>query len=416
MSTGTGATGRHWGQGWERRLTTNDRWEDIRASLSLESIATAPTPGPGGRVEEGNWQRDFIGVQIGRAAALATQAGANITGVGHFAADTIFAELDANNVDVFPLERIGKRLAHARPWKVGKNITLLPSVAGPKFGVVVRGASIGAAGLNDHYFITAAAAPGGSPTDIILHHRSPNPPFNSTVAYDPDPVTGIKARLSDALRIGPGPTQFCAAGTTTGDPTEEFWVYINATQHGGRFSGWFAAAFASEDAAFSFEVMGPLRPATKKHNLAFSRRLPPAARGRAFNTGAFDCEANWTRGNPKFDAPMEILDVEEPDVQEPEGFPIRVWLMHDKDEFHPWMCKPFKLPGKRRWHLRSPVQETPPCDASKAYATVDSNGNPERAFESAPSVYMPGGTLSSFIDFVPQPGILLGDRNYPRSP
>lgn len=258
---------------------------------------------------------------------------------------------------VYPLDNLGKRTPQLEPWIVGKNISLLCDPTKPSKGFVLRGNQMGDGGFDAHVYIAAPSGLGGAP--IILHHRNPNPPQNSTQAYDPDSPQN-QAPLSDALRIVSGIDGFCKKpGTTSSTPQAVIrWVAINATLSGGRFSGYFAAHYAAGTALHSAETSGNLTIATSKHDMGIGDD------GISIRPGANHCDGLWNRGNPDFDAPLWIEDVEEPDnVMEPEGHPTRVHCQHDKDEMHGFTCGP--RAGVRKWHKKEPIVERPPCEGAK---------------------------------------------------
>lgn len=257
---------------------------------------------------------------------------------------------------VFPLDNLGRRTTRLKPWIVGQNISLLCDPTRPSKGFVLRGNQMGDKGFDAHVYIAASGGPGVT-APIILHHRSPNPPQNSTPAYDPD-IPQNQAPLSDALRIVSGIDGFCKLGKTVSKPRAVIrWVAINATLSGGRFSGYFAAHYAGGTALHSAETSGNLTISTSKHDLGHGDD------GIAIRPGANHCDGLWTRGNPEFDAPLDIEDVEEPDVMDQEGHPMRVHCQHDKDVDHAFVCGPRK--GKRRWHKKEPIVERPPCEGAK---------------------------------------------------
>lgn len=365
-------------------------WQHAGRYLTPEMNVTLPRGAAGGTLagwKQGAPQRTAPGVQIGRAFAGATRDGARFVETGFFAADAILAELDtAGRVHV--LERVGARLKHAQPWIVGRNITVLPNVPGPAVGIVVRGASIGAGALNDHYFLPLQSSANGP---IILHHRAPNPPANSTVAFDPD-GNGIKARLSDSLRISGGldRSSWCQ-GATRVAPKQDWWVYINGTRSGGVGSGWIPVTFAGAESVQSSEVGGPLTHCSQTHEFGYTHERRP------LRLGAWFADAIITRGSPVFEAPAEWLDQEEPPVAEPQGHPVRVWCMVDNDVKHGFLCGPRK--GLRRWHTRQPIEETPPCTPTKGPIT----GDKKRTYPSLPQAYMAGGPLAATIAFMPTP-------------
>lgn len=258
---------------------------------------------------------------------------------------------------VYPLDNLGQRTSRLKPWIVGQNISLLCDPTKPSKGFVLRGNQMGDKGFDAHVYIAAPAGPGVS-APIILHHRSPNPPQNSTPAYDPD-LPQNQAPLSDALRIVSGIDGFCKKPGATSSKAQAVirWVVINATLSGGRFSGYFAAHYAGGTALHSAETSGNLTISTSKHNLGIGDD------GIAIRPGANHCDGLWTRGNPKFDAPLDIEDVEEPDVMDQEGHPMRVHCQHDNDVKHSFTCGP--RDGLRRWHIKEPIVERPPCEGAK---------------------------------------------------
>ncbi len=385
-----------------------------RSGLDLEAMAggPAPTTGTGALLPDGNRQRKWIGAPAGRAVAQMDQAGADKTGVGFLAGDVLLARLDRAKGEVWLQERLGKDRSGVRPWKVGNDVQLSTQGDQSGTGIVLRGASQGKGALKDHVFV-----PFERP--IVLHHRSPNPPANSTMAYDPHAGSHVRAELSDALRIEAGPGKFCPgtgvaggsglqvvnpsapaegeSGPVTG-PITNYWVMLNATQSGGKFSGFLASVFKDAVGMQSAEASGPLTHATKAHEF-----VKPQG-GKPQRPGAIHNDALWTRGSERYDAPLEILDEDEPDVGESDGHPVRVSCMLDRDAGHGYLCGPRE--GLRRWHVRIPVEETPPCSASRP-AGNDSNGNPERVFYER-FLYAASPVMSPGMVFIPPPGLMGG--------
>lgn len=307
----------------------------------------------------------FFGV--GRAVAATRNPQKDYGGADAVTSDAMLAEYDPKTKRVYPLDKIGTRNPRTKPWTVGKDITALCDPNKPAVGVVVRGSLMGDKGFDAHVFIASAAGPRGAQAPIILHHEQPNPPDNSTLAYDPDAQSNRVAPLSDALRIRGGVAAVCQPKTGVKLP-DLFWVYLNGTRSGGRESGWLATTFDKEDALLSVEVGGPLRPSSALHETAVT------SDGRSLRVGALSCDALFTRGNPQFDAPLWIEDVEEPNVQEPSGHPVRVHIQHDRDGpngpwKHKFVCKPGEKIGMRKVWVASPVVETPPCKGQKKPVT-----------------------------------------------
>lgn len=335
----------------------------------------------------------------GRAVARTRNPRRDYGGADGITSDAILAEYDPTTKRVYALDTLGSRNPRTAPWEVGKDIALLADARKPSKGVVVRGCLTGEKGFDAHVYIAAAAGPRAGQAPIILHHEQPNPPDNSTLAYDPDGASNRVAPLSDALRIRAGLATLCQPITGVKEP-ELYWVYLNGTRSGGRESGWLATTFDREDALLSNEVGGPLRPSSVKHELGITSDK------RSVRVGALSCDALFTRGNPEFDAPLWIEDVEEPNVQEPSGHPVRVHIQHDKDgtngpHTHGFICKPGQRIGMRKVWVAAPVVEGPPCKGQRKKPIT----GPARDMLPSTSLgYFAGIHQSNGLGFLSHPG------------
>lgn len=338
----------------QRALITPD---DDQASLSL-----TPRVAVSGVERVGDRQAARgVFVPVGGAFAPSSNPQVAWGGADGSAADAILAEYDPATGTVHPLRTLNQREPRNQPWVVGKNIALLADKGKRAKGLVIRGSMMGDAGFDQHVFI-AAASPGNVP--LVLHHDQPGAPAESNTVYE-----GGGARptvWSDALRIGAGVTQVCQPKTAPPDNSAPDWVFLNATKHGGaRYAGWLATRFAAADAFVSFEQGGPLREASSLHDFAFTRDK------RWLRRSALSIAMHlWTNGNPKYDAPLWIEEVDEPFVQEPNGHPMRCHIQLDRKAKHAHPCQPGQLEGVFKIHKKEPIVETPPCKGSKPPASV----------------------------------------------
>lgn len=396
----------HVGQSRKNKFLLTDDPSQVAKSLTPE-VAVAGTDRAGD-------EQGVAGVFFGMGGAVASVSNPQVDygGADGITGDAILAEYvppkgaiasvvagaPGSVGQVFALDAIGRRNQRVDPWTVGKNISLLCDPTKPSKGIVVRGTMLGDAGFDAHVYIAGIDTVGGGSPPIILHHRPANAPQNSTPAYDPDARSSAIGLLSDALRIMGGVDKFCdARATAPSDEDRVYWVYLNGTKHGGnRHSGWLATTFADAEGLLSREVYGPLRAASSLHDLATSDE------GRPIRPGAVDCDALFTRGNPRFDAPLWIEDVDEGTVMEPEGHKMRVHCQQDMRDVHAFMCKPGTRPHKRKWWVKQAVVETPPCKGQKPPKPV--TGPPEHALPYLPQAYFVGSHLAGGYSFLSHPG------------
>lgn len=261
-------------------------------------------------------------------------------------------------------------------------------------------------GHDDHE--TLAFAPGGP---LVADHESVAPgAFSRWVWGMETGGEGIDASrgsgLHDVLRVRGMATDLCPGKTGVPGAARANSLYLNATKSAGTLTGWLPATFATHDALLSHEKRGPLRPATDLHALGRSWEA------RTLVPGALDCDALWTRGDPAYDAPLEIEDVEEPQVGEG-TFPLRVHIQYDSGVKHQGPCGERK--GLRRLHVKVPVALKPSCTPTKMPVITgpgDANGNPTRTHESAPSVIAMAAFEGTGLRFRPRPDILKGVYAY----
>jgi hypothetical protein len=252
---------------------------------------------------------------------------------------------------------------------------------------------------------------GGPGGDLIAQHEGNSPPqYSSHVAeITGDQInTARTAGLHSLMRVRTMLGSFCQPKTSSSRPTGPNSLFINATKSVGDHTGWFPATYTQYDALHSHEVDGNLRPATTHHLLGYTPE------GRAMVPGANDCDTLFTRGDPKFDAPLEILDQYEPEYIGEGVFPVRTWCMVDRDATHPFRCDPNK-PQLRRWHTPLPVTYKPSCFGSRDTVASDSNGNPGRTFPTGPEVYAPTMYEGTGMRFISRPNILRGQPKVPHS-
>jgi hypothetical protein len=353
-------------------------------------LATSVTPRVGvPGVDRVGDHQETRGVFFPAGGAVATtRTPAEFGGADGLTGDVLLAEYEAATGRVYALDRLGQRTAGVVPWVVGRNISLLADDKRNSQGVVVRGCMFGDAGFDAHVYIAAAGKPGQAP--ITLHHDTPGAPQNSTDAYEGD--GSRPAKLSDALRIGAGVDVLCQGKTASGPPAGPDWVYFNATKHGGtRNSGYLASRFAAADALLSHEGGGPLREASSLHDYTSTRDKRMLRRGALSIANAL-----WTNGNPEYDAPLWLEEVNEPeDVMEPAGHATRVHAQFDEDDTHPHQCPPGKKAKKIKWHVRQTMPELPPCEGQK-YA--------DNSLPVVPQSYYAGQAMLNGVGFLSHPG------------
>lgn len=362
------------------------------AALSLDvAVGVTPARNVGDRQEP---KGAFV--PVGFAVAASSNPQVNFGGADGVYSGAILAEYDPAGGKVYPLLKLGQRDTRTLPWIVGKNVELLADPTKPSQGVVIRGNLMGEKGYDAHVYIAGVSNKGpGSP--IILHHETPGAPKNSTLAYEGD--GSRPTELSDALRIGAGVDVLCQPVTASSRPTGPDWVYFNGTKHGGaKFSGYLATRFAAADAMLSHETGGPLRESSSLHDYAYTRD------GRYLRRGALSISYHlWTDGNPRYDAPLWIEQVDEPEnVQEPQGHPMRCHIQLDRDAYHPHLCKPGRLNGMFKVHKKEPMVELPPCEGARQ--TVPGGGDiPQKTAPAAVSAYYAGELLINGLSFISHP-------------
>lgn len=251
---------------------------------------------------------------------------------------------------------------------------------------------------------------GGGDADLVAHHEGNSPPVLSSHVAD---ITGDAinpartAGLHTLMRVRSMLGSFCQGKTSSGPAVGPNSLFINATKSTGDHTGWFPATYSTHDALHSHEVSGNLRPATTYHLLGYTPE------GRPMVPGANDCDTLFTRGDPKYDSPLEILDQDEPHPIALGVFNHRTWCMQDNsdDASHPFLCK--RKPHLRRWHTPIPIVQKPSCFASRDTITVDSNDNPHRTFTPSPEVYAPTAFQGTGFRFLSRPNILRGKPAVP---
>lgn len=370
----------HIGQSRRQVFLLDDRPDLVAHSITPETMVSAVD-----RVGDHQDADGLFWPVGGRALARIKNQSVDYGGGSAITCDAMLAEYDPATGEVHLLERLGQRNPRTDPWVVGQNISLLADPNVPSEGVVIRGSQVGAAGMSAHVYIQAPPRKGRAGTPIILHHRTPNPPQNSTLAYDPDAPQN-SAPLSDALRIVGGIDNVCKPRTLSKPDDPIDWVVLNGMQSGGRFSGFLATAYPDSVAFHSHLMKGPLRPSTKVHDLGAAHDKFPVRQG------ALDADALITRGNPDFDCPAWVEDEDEPIVTEPQGHPVRVHFQADPRDRHIGICG--LKPKVRKWHVRQPIVETPPCKGADKTA-------PGAAI--LPSAYFAGSMLTNGYRFVSHP-------------
>lgn len=376
----------HVGQTRRQTFMVDDKPDLVTFSMTPETMVLA--------VDQVGDQQDADGIFWpvgGRAVATIRNQSVDYGGGSGITCDAMLAEYDPATGLVYQLLNLGARNGRVRPWKVGDNVSLLANPAVKSQGVVIRGSELGIKGMKAHVYIAGQSPkmPGQEP--IILHHRfvTAAPPTLSTIGFDDNVNSEVKAELSDSLRINSGVDSICPPKTSSNKQKRIWWTTLNGTMSGGKFSGWLATTHADGIALHSNEMAGALRLSTKTHDLGYTHE------GKPVRPGAVSCDTLFTRGNPKFDRPLDIEDVDEPPVAEPQGHPERVYCQQDRKAKHRYPCG--EREGVQKWHYRSPVVETPPCDGSKNPVT-----GPELSI--LPSLYFVGAGLMNGYRFSSHPG------------
>lgn len=336
--------------------------DDDLAALSL----TLRTGVPGVRNVGDRQPARGAFVPVGGAYAASNNPQVNWGGADGSAADVMLAEYDAKTGSVYPLRTIAQREPRNFPWFVGKNISILGNASRSSKGIVIRGSMMGDAGFDQHVYI---AGQGNGDAPLVLHHDQKGAPAESNIVYEGG---GARPTIwSDALRIGAGVDELCAGHSGVPNAKTPDWVYLNATKHGGnRFSGFLASRFKAADAFLSYEVGGMVRPASSLHDYAFTRDKRWLRRAALSIANTL-----WTNGNPKFDAPMWIEEVDEEEIpDEPAGHLVRVHCQFDPADTHVHPCKPGTKPKKIKWNVREPISEGPPCDGANPKKTAPPSG------------------------------------------
>lgn len=378
----------------------DDEPDNVATTLTPEvAVVSVENAGDHGEVA-GN----FYG--MGRAVASVRNPQRDYGGADGIVSDCMLAEYDPSTKKVYPLDTLGARTIRTKPWTVGKDVQLLCDPNKPSKGIVVRGNKTGDAGFDAHVYIAAPTTPGGGSSPIILHHRfmTAAPPTLSTVAFDDTVNSGWKAELSDALRIVAGIDWVCPPTTSPVKPKPVNWVVLNATQSGGKFSGFLAAAYSGGSALLSDEMGGFLAMATSPaHDLGYGHDGLPIRRGMQHADALIGRGTPNPKGgnNPKYEAPAWVEDVEEPDVMEMQGHPSRVHYQYDSDDTHDDVCSG-RPSGKRKWHKREPIVETPPCEGTKPpkYA---SDGNVTEAMPATGMSYFVGTQMMNGLFLLSNP-------------
>ncbi len=256
------------------------------------------------------------------------------------------------------------------------------------------------------------SGPGGGPggADLIAHHEGNSPPIYSSMVGDitGDSINPLRtAGLHTIFRVRSMVDGFCKGKTASSNAGLNS-VYLNGTRSAGDHTGWLPTTYATHDALHSHEVGGNQRPATKHHELGITPE------GRMLVSGANDCDTLWTRGDPKHDSPLEILDQYEPDEISLGLFPHRTWCMTDEDGEHNAHCG--KKEQLRRWHTPLPITLKPSCFKSRETVATDANGNPGRSFGPGPEVYAPTAYEGTGFRFISRPNILAGAPSVPYNP
>lgn len=179
---------------------------------------------------------------------------------------------------------------------------------------------------------------------------------------------------------------------------EAYAALLNGTRSAGRVAGYATFTHSDVDASYSYEVSGPLRPATAKH------KIWETFDGRDWNAGSISTMAYINAGDPDHDCPAEHEEPPHPKCGDG-VFPFHVHKMVDSTVKHPFLGS--ERDGLWRRHVRIPVTEKPPCDGN-AMKDTDGNGNPHVTHPTFTSVWAPQGFQTTYLTFQAAPGILRG--------
>lgn len=211
-----------------------------------------------------------------------------------------------------------------------------------------------------------------------------------------DDSLGPQIALGDAFAPQTGQTV-----TKPNVPILEAYATLgNATKSAGRYSGWDTYTYADRDASRSHEMSGPMRPATLKHKIytTWDKRDWVS---EAISTNAY-IAVNGT--DQDHDAPAEHELDWHPKCSEG-AFPFWVHKMIDREIEHPFLGS--KRKGLWRRHVKIPISEKPPCNASRG-TPADINGNPQETYATVASVWAPNPFQMNGLTFQARPGILNG--------
>ncbi len=230
---------------------------------------------------------------------------------------------------------------------------------------------------------------------LVAHWRGNNPPSYSRHVFDIngdrlDPIRHAGLHTAWEVRRWQIPCSKYAQ-------KDIYAIALNgkASKDG---TGHLFSTFPDFDAHLSYSMSGPLRPATKKHELAVSGDGP-------IHAGAIDTNAYFTSGRVPFDAPLHFKEEPYPVVKDGVT-PYEVHLKYDANLKHPFRCG--QKPGMWRWYVKLPVSETPPCDSTKDYSTTDANDNPRRTYAEDSRLVLHKKAISTGIYFQPRSNILYG--------
>ena len=235
---------------------------------------------------------------------------------------------------------------------------------------------------------------------LVAHWRGNQPPTHSRHVFDIqgsnlDPKRHAGLHSVFEVRKWDFPCQ--AMGTSSVAFQDLYAIALNGRTSADGTGNLFTT-FPDFDAHLSHNMNGPLRPATKKHRFAVTSDGP-------IHAGAIDTNAYYTGGREPWDGPMEFIEDQYPIVKEGVT-PYKVYLKFDTSADHSFRCGN-KL-GVWKWYVKLPVSETPPCDATKDYSTVDSNSNPLRTYAESTRLVLHQKAISTGIYMQPRSNILSG--------
>lgn len=397
------------GRGWFRRflLGAKTRAQSLaRRSLSVFTI-TVPAKLPG------EVQSDMAGIPAAGVAYPVNPA--NYDTANFICADAFAAEYDKSEDAVYLLDRMGARVPE-KPLSVGYNVFLSRPLNEDYIGALVRGAEYGSDGLKQNIFLAINPSSGAGPS-LVAHHYQPNPPDNSSMVYDPGDGSDddASAGLHGAVWVMPWVKGFCSANPQHEMPGKtdvplvdppaslpEGWALaLNGTMSGGDTTGWLTTRHANRMACYSQEAGGPLMPTEGVRHMLAKAKDPRDGTDWRINQGMLWCDAIWGRGDPKKQAPLEILDRDAPDYTVPEGFYVKARIVYDDDLMHVNHCGANRR-GMRIVVVPLPITQQPPCTASRQ-VVKDSNGNPERSYPASQTVYSADLFNSPGLVFTPAP-------------